>query len=280
MEHHIEELRVGRAVATAVRLEDDDSFMVHEQLARLRFVLQHVKVEGMRVLDFGSGSGYVLDYLYRMSRPASAMGVDIDPAVVDFARSQCPHLEFVVRDASAPGLDLGRRFDVVFSFEVLEHVADQETYLKNLVRHLHPGGTAVISTPNRDIFSLGEAHSLHNPTHQRELKLVEFASLLSRFLGNIEIHGQCFSSSRMQRLYLANTRQLLWKRRVRSQLESHMTRANPLLKLYYRVEDSHDRYRAKHSPLKRVKWNDFAFRAERLEGAIWFISLGKIPTAA
>lgn len=269
----IESVRHGRAVATSPRLEEDESFMVQEQLARLKFVEQFLPIEGKEVLDLGSGAGYVLDYIQRTSRPAFAAGIDVDAQVVAFAKAQYPHLSFQVADAADPHFLFGRKFDVVFSFEVLEHVVDQTAHLQNMRSHLKPGGVAVVTTPNRDVFSQGASTSVHNPTHRHELQLGEFESLLRTVFGSATIHGQSFVSRKLQRLYERNTRILLKRREMRVRLERHLSRSNLGLRLFYRLEHLHDTFRAKHSPLRSVKWNDFAFSRDHLDRAIWFMGV-------
>ena len=45
----------------------------------------------------------------------------------------------------------GRRFDVVFSSEVIEHVPDPRAFLRELADHLAPGGTLAVTTPSAEI---------------------------------------------------------------------------------------------------------------------------------
>src|SRR5215472_14187713 len=194
-------LRTGRAVATSTDLVADDSHAVHEQLARLRFVTRRLALASTSILDFGCGAGYVLDYLRQTGRPAELAGIDCDPEIIEFARAHYPDVDFELCDAAQPGLDLGRRFGVVLSFEVLEHVDDHVTYLDNMVRHLRPGGAIVVSTPNRDVFSLGERVSVHNSTHRRELDRAEFEQLLHPRVSAVTIYGQRFRDPSMQRRY-------------------------------------------------------------------------------
>jgi SAM-dependent methyltransferase len=269
-------LRAGRAVATTTDLEADDSHAVQEQLARLRFVSSRLELTGRSVLDFGCGAGYVLDYL-RGARPAHLAGIDCDPRIVEFARTHYPDVEFEVCDAAHPGLDLGRRFDVVLSFEVLEHIDDQATYLDNMVRHLRPGGTIVVSTPNREVFSLGERVSLHNWTHRRELNRAEFEHLLHPLLSTVTIHGQRFSDPRLQRRYVTATRHLLRRRQVRERLQASLSASSVMLRLYYRLEEYHDRLRVRASAVRRARWDDFEFTDSALERCIWFVAVGGRP---
>src|SRR5699024_11244563 len=67
--------------------------------------------------------------------------------------------------------------DVVVNLQVIEHLWDQDGFLRECHRVLAPGGALVISTPNRITFSPGRETPL-NPFHTRELDARELAALL------------------------------------------------------------------------------------------------------
>lgn len=104
-----------------------------------------------------------------------------------------PDLTFLCADACDPALDLSlASWDLVVSFEVLEHVPRMDTFLRNVRSHLAAGGIAFITTPNRAVFSLGYEPSPVNREHMKELSREEFESLLRPFFSQIEIWGQGF----------------------------------------------------------------------------------------
>jgi 2-polyprenyl-3-methyl-5-hydroxy-6-metoxy-1,4-benzoquinol methylase len=64
-------------------------------------------------------------------------------------------------------------FDVVVSFQVIEHIRNDRQYIKEIYRVLKPGGKALITTPNIKM-SLSR-----NPWHIREYTAVELSDLSS-----------------------------------------------------------------------------------------------------
>jgi SAM-dependent methyltransferase len=143
--------------------------LVHaEHLARYRFA--RALARDRRVLDAASGEGYGASLLQRAGA-RSVVGVDIDPEAVDAARAKYG-LDFRVADvAELPFADAS--FDLVTSFETIEHLSDAPRAVAELRRVLAEAGVLVISTPNVD------EYLVDNPFHERELTPAEFRDLLT-----------------------------------------------------------------------------------------------------
>ena len=102
-------------------------------------------VEGLgprSVLDAGCGTGRVAIELAR--RGVDVAGVDLDPAMLEVARSKRPDLPWMQGDLA--DVDLGRRFDVVvMAGNVMIFLAPgtERRVVANLARHVEPGGYLV-----------------------------------------------------------------------------------------------------------------------------------------
>ena len=157
--------------------EDGDFTVDRERhLAAYRFARAHAT--GRTVLDAGCGEGYGTALLAEVA--ARVVGIDRPDAVrVAAARHRAPQLEFHAHDLERPGA-LGERFDLVVSFQVIEHVADPEGFLRALAAS---AGALVVTTPNR-LMSVSE-----NPYHRREWTAPELLALASPIVPGAHLLG-------------------------------------------------------------------------------------------
>jgi SAM-dependent methyltransferase len=153
-----------------------------EHVYRYRFALQFV--EGRRVLDIASGEGYGAAAL--MQAASAVTGVDINPLVCQNATEKYG-LTCVVGSAEKIPLS-SASVEVVVSFETIEHVARPKEFLDECHRVLVPGGTLVISTPNKALYN--NSPGMANPFHCSELTENEFRSFLGARFGDIRLFGQ------------------------------------------------------------------------------------------
>jgi 2-polyprenyl-3-methyl-5-hydroxy-6-metoxy-1,4-benzoquinol methylase len=150
---------------------------------------------GKDVLDAACGVGYGTAYLAESAR--RAVGVDVDGDAIAYARERYAraNVEFVQQDLAE--LDFpDASFDVVCSFETIEHLGGPEAFLAHAARLLRPEGVFVVSTPRAE----ETTSTPENPFHTVELSLADFEALLGRFFGAVEIYGQHRIQTRRHRL--------------------------------------------------------------------------------
>lgn len=148
----------------------------YEHFHRYAFACPAAK--GRRVLDAACGEGYGSSLLARFAQ--TVHGVDIDPQAVAHARARYAHqsnLGFEVSDATALDALPDASFDLITSFETLEHVEAQERMLAGFRRLLAPDGVLLVSSPDKAQYSDATGHA--NPFHVRELYRNEFEALLA-----------------------------------------------------------------------------------------------------
>src|SRR5262249_22448787 len=139
---------------------------------------------GRSVLDVGCGTGYGSSILASSAR--KVVGLDISNEAITFAQDhyQRANLQFLVADCSRLSLK-AESIEGIVCFEVIEHLVDQEAFLRELQRVLKEDGLLVISTPNR-IFYTEECKET-NPFHTHEFDFLEFGSCLRNYFAKVEI---------------------------------------------------------------------------------------------
>ncbi len=159
----------------------------YEHMHRYAFAQQFVR--GRRVLDAACGEGYGSALL--AATAAQVVGVDISPEAVGHARSRYgadPTLEFQCEDVTALDALADASFDVIVSFETLEHVHAQESMLAGFKRLLKPDGILLISSPDKRTYT--DLTGYRNEHHVRELYRDEFERLLQANFGGVRLLGQ------------------------------------------------------------------------------------------
>ena len=109
---------------------------------------------GLRILDIGCGGGILSESLARLG--ARVHGVDIVEKNIHTARlhARTSGLSIRYECGSAERLaEEGATYDAVMNLEVVEHVADLETFLSACCQLIRPGGLMVIASLNRSVLS-------------------------------------------------------------------------------------------------------------------------------
>ena len=113
-------------------------------------------IDGMRVLEIGSGAGDVaLMLAERVGPTGQVVGVDVNSEILDTARQRATdtglqNVEFIAGDAR--NLDFSDKFDAVIGRFVLMYMADPVEAFTKLMMHLKPGGIAAFQEPEYTLY--------------------------------------------------------------------------------------------------------------------------------
>ncbi|MER6305359.1 class I SAM-dependent methyltransferase [Streptomyces sp. NPDC001739] len=138
-------LRRSWALFRAFLREQDDPERCYRLLARdaADQVERHLPLNGAVVADVGGGCGHFTEEFRR--RGAHGYLFEPDPAELT-ARGRRPEGAVIADGYLLPLADGAA--DVCFSSNVLEHVADPQTFLSELIRVTRPGGLVYVAFTN------------------------------------------------------------------------------------------------------------------------------------
>jgi len=107
-------------------------------------------LQGLRILDIGSGGGLLAEPLARMG--ADMVGIDATERSVEIAKAhaKAQEVEIDYRFTTAEDMVLaGEKFDAVMNMEVIEHVADVGAFIKASAALIKTDGLMFMATLNR-----------------------------------------------------------------------------------------------------------------------------------
>lgn len=148
-------------------------------------------VKGKKVLDIASGEGYGSNLLSKYAQ--EVVGVDISQDAVCHANNNYSSQNLCFKKGSVFEIPCEPEvFDVVVSFETIEHISDHNKMIAEIKRVLKSDGVLIISTPEKSNYS--DQPNYYNPYHEKELYEEEFLQILNEEFQFIQMAYQKFLS--------------------------------------------------------------------------------------
>ena len=152
-----------------------------------RYIFAQNYTENKIVLDAACGSGY--GSLMLAENSAHVHGIDISDNALAMATQLYNAKNITYKKADIRILPYSnQKFDIVVSFETIEHILQASAVLREFSRVLKPRGLLIISTPNAAVSSPG-GH-IQNPYHLIEYQPHEFLDLLLTQFPDVKLYGQ------------------------------------------------------------------------------------------
>ena len=156
-------------------LENDERILITIKSRYRRAAEYMLKCNKKSVLDIGCSVGYGSNILHSMG--FLVKGIDYNKESIKVARKKYPKIEFEAADTASYKKG---RYDAVVALEVIEHLKNYKSSLKNWFDMLKPGGILIISTPNSK-YQKSKSHFHKKEFTYDELKLIFPGSTIEGF---------------------------------------------------------------------------------------------------
>lgn len=168
---------------------------IHQRLLKAYYLAEgHVKGD---ILEIGCGEGRGIDLFH--DKIKSYTGLDKIRSVIDTLQAKYSDYSFIQENIPPFSSLNDNSFDVIVSFQVIEHIKADQYFLEEIKRVLKPGGVALITTPNIKMTLT------RNPWHVREYTAGQLTKLTSSIFDHVEMKG-ITGNDKVMRYYEMNKR--------------------------------------------------------------------------
>jgi SAM-dependent methyltransferase len=154
---------------------EDRSFWFRARNDLIVWALRSHFASARSLFEVGCGTGFVLAALRERCPRLRLAGGELSRAGLDVARSRLPDVPLLQVDARR--LPFEAEYDVVAAFDVLEHVREDETVLRELARAATPRGGVLLTVPQHP-FLWSDADTFGG--HERRYTRRELVAKLER----------------------------------------------------------------------------------------------------
>ena len=157
-------------------LSVDEVDPVHKE--RYEFAKRYINKPGTNILDIACGNGYGASILSKCPNAKKIIGIDISEDSIKQAKQFYSSENTVFYCADAQDVDClpgDKQYDLVVSFETLEHLPEGDNFLTNITKKVKDGGLLIFSTPNHNVLPVEKSG---NRFHVKHYTIDEIKNLL------------------------------------------------------------------------------------------------------
>ena len=242
-----------------------DNPLHHRLLSAYVFAEKYINGD---VLELGCGEGRGIDIILKKSKSFTA--IDKISEVTERLSIKHPKEKFI-SSSFPPLINIeDNSFDTIVTFQVIEHINNDNLFVEEIYRILRPGGKALISTPNI------EMTLTRNPWHIREYTSRQLLDLTSKFFNKITMKGIA-GNDKIKKYYEENKKSVSkFKRLDILNLEKHLP--NFLYKIPYEFLNRINRNKLEaddKSLVSSISTNDYLLEDDNPRNLDLFIILEK-----
>jgi len=145
---------------------EESNFWFRARNGLIQWALRHYFPEAKSFFEVGCGTGFVLAGVHQKFSRMRLAGSEIFADGLSIAKARLPDAELYQMDARC--IPFEREFDVVGTFDVLEHVVEDEKALAQMFSAARPGGGLLVTVPqHRFLWSASDQFAMHQRRYTR-----------------------------------------------------------------------------------------------------------------
>ena len=122
----------------------------HSKL-RINALMENVELPDIgNILDIGCGKGNFLSEFSKQFPKWKLHGLELNRNALNYARAKLPNIVFY--EKSLEDEDVGKKFDLIVSLNVLEHLENQRLFLHQISKNLTDDGLLFLDIPNFKLY--------------------------------------------------------------------------------------------------------------------------------
>ena len=220
------------------------------------------------VLELGCGEGRGIDIILKKSKSFTA--IDKISVVTERLSKKYKNEKFI-SSSFPPLINIeDNSFDTIVTFQVIEHINNDNLFVEEIYRILRPGGKALITTPNI------EMTLTRNPWHIREYTSRQLQDLAAKFFTKITMKG-ITGNDKIKKYYEENKKSVSkFKRLDILNLEKNLP--NFLYKIPYEILNRMNRNKLQandKSLVSSISTNDYSLQNDNPKNLDLFLILEK-----
>lgn len=192
-------------------------FLYRNILDQKRYIEVLKFVRGKRILDCACGVGWG-SYVMAKAGAEQVVGLDLSSDAISSAKKYYNCDSIMYLEDNIYDFNSEQKFDVITSFETLEHVEDPLRFLNTLANLSHTNSILFLSTPNGHCFK-NKNELPYNPYHKTEFTKEEIFNLLETSKWSVEEYlGQHPMKKKSKEISVyRNFIKKFWKDKLRSE---------------------------------------------------------------
>lgn len=128
------------------RLKRRMSYKLPLRLIKNFIINSKINANEVELLEIGVGSGYFAKFFKDIYQSSKYTGIEYDYRLIEVTKNLIPDID--LRQGNAEEFNLQKKYDILVSFQVIEHLYDPESFIINAYNHLKPNGLLIVTTPN------------------------------------------------------------------------------------------------------------------------------------